>query len=163
MKTPQELLWNYSLRALGRRAHTTHELKKKLQEHSAYEPEASTVVIQKLTDLNYLNDHDFVARTIEQYSKLKPTGLRGLQARLAKKGIPSDLVKELFQASEVSEFDLARAALKKYAHKWVRLSELDRRKKQIYFLASRGFPSSVCFQVAKLQNSGYDMANNSLN
>jgi regulatory protein len=161
MKSTQEVLWNYSLRVLTRRPRTVQELQEKLKNHTAYEATAASAVVQKLSDLNYLNDRDFVARTIEQYSKLKPTGLRGLQSRLSQKGISPSLVKELFESSEVDESKLALEALKKATAKWERLPDPQRRNKQLNFLARRGFRPSIVFQLVKQFNSGYDSANNS--
>src|SRR5215831_14168663 len=53
-----EGLWNYALRALGGRAHSTGEMREKLSRRAA-DPEDVDRVLARLKDSRYLDDHRF--------------------------------------------------------------------------------------------------------
>jgi regulatory protein len=53
-----EALWNYALRALGGRAHSTGELREKLRRRAATAAEAETV-LARLKEAGYLDDRGF--------------------------------------------------------------------------------------------------------
>jgi regulatory protein len=57
-RLPQEALWSYALKTLGGRAHSTGELRQKLQRR-AERPEDVDAVLARLHDLGYLDDRRY--------------------------------------------------------------------------------------------------------
>ncbi len=53
-------LMEYALRALSRRAHTTHELKDKLKKRPQHTAQLETAVINRLLELKLFDDEDFL-------------------------------------------------------------------------------------------------------
>lgn len=150
MEEPQyRHLMDYALRALTRRSHTTHELKQKLQKRRTYTKPLGQQVLDRLLELGLLNDEDLIRRRVEEGARVRLEGPLKVASRLFKKGIPIKKTKEAWEALQVSEKELAQAALKRAEKRFHRLPKEKRYRRQVQFLASRGFSSGVIYEVVK--------------
>lgn len=150
MEDPQyRALMDYALRALARRSHSTHELKQKLQKRPAYGEPLGQRVLDRLLELGLLNDEDLIRRRVEEGAQLRLEGPLKVASRLFKKGIPLKKTKEAWEALKVPEKELAQAALKRAEKRFHRLPKEKRYRRQVQFLASRGFSSGIIYEVVK--------------
>lgn len=116
-------------------------------------------VMNRLRELDYVNDEKFAAWWVDQRQTHKPKGIRLLTQELKAKGVPDDLIKTLLgkrrdqltcgrnEIDTLDERTLAMRALEKKLPHWQRLSKLDKKKKIYGFLGRRGFDSEVIHRV----------------
>jgi len=144
-----QLLMDYSLRALSRRAHTVHEMKDKLKKRPHYTPEYSQKIIARLIELNLLNDEDYVQHAIESAASFRHQGLYKVAQRLKRKGIPFEQVERQWKGLDLCERTIAKKALKKLKKRLERAPKEKHYQKRVQFLAARGFSPTVIFDLAK--------------
>jgi SOS response regulatory protein OraA/RecX len=148
MKHPSyQILMDYALRALSRRAHTVHEIRDKLKKRPHYNPECEQQIVARLIELNLLNDELYVHRAIETAVNLRYQGLYKVAERLKRKGIPYEKVEMQWKAMDISEREVAEKALKKIAKRLTRVPKEKHYQKKAQFLASRGFSPPIIFDL----------------
>jgi regulatory protein len=109
-----EGLWQYGLRALGGRAHSTGQLREKLRRR-AERVEDIEEVLARLKDSGFLNDRQFA----EGYATARLTGdkfgqsrvIQDLRQRRVAPGLAEDAVKEVYR--EVDETALIEEWIRK--------------------------------------------------
>jgi regulatory protein len=95
-----EGLWNYALRALGARAHSSGEMREKLRLRAEHDEDIETT-IGRLKDSGYLNDQRFAESyalsrlTNEKFGKTRV--LRDLRGRRVAAALAAKTVGEVFQ------------------------------------------------------------------
>jgi len=142
-------LMDYSLRAISRRAHSTHEIREKLKKRPHHTQAHEDRIISRLIELNMLNDTDYIRRTIEYCTQLRGYGYFKIAQRLQQKGLPTDEVKHIWDDMKIPEEKIAKEALKKIQKRLTRVDKQQRIQKRIQFLKSRGFASNIVFKLAK--------------
>lgn len=113
-KLAPEALFDYAVRALGRRALTEAELRRKLEARAAL-PEYVTEALERVQALGYLDD----ARTAESHAytrkEFNSLGRRRVLAELRRRGVDPETaaqtVEEAYQ--DVDELELIRQHLKR--------------------------------------------------
>ena len=151
MEPLYEKLMHYALGLLSKRAYTVQGLHDKLITHSKkfkeyLEEEREKValeILERLKNLNYLNDLNFTERFIAERTRLKPRGRYGLTQELLKKGVAKTTLEEFWASEEGESFDELPLALE-LADKQIprlkkELTNHQKRQKIYQFLASRGF------------------------
>jgi regulatory protein len=144
---------------LGRRQHSTYELRIKLKQ-KGYETELINEVLDDLKNKNYLDDTEFAKIFVEEKIKLKLWGEQKLRSELIKRGINSEIISDVLR-DIISEEDklnnVMTIASKKYDT--LRNRKLDKdviKKKLITFLNSRGYNyaviKEVCNELIKEEN-----------
>ena len=106
-------------------------------------------IISRLTDLNLLNDEDFIRRTIDDAVNFRFHGQLKVIQRLRLKGIHEKQVKKIWDTMKISEKEVAIKALKKAKKRFDKTPKEKLYQKRAQFLAIRGFPPSVVFELAK--------------
>ena len=144
---------------LGRRQHSTSELRTKLKQ-KGYETELVNEVIDDLKSKNYLDDTEFAKMFVEEKLKLKLWGEQKLRSELIKRGIKSDIISDVLRTIISDENQVNNAlilATKKY--NTLRNRNPDKyviKKKLITFLNSRGYDydiiKDVCDELIKEEN-----------
>lgn len=142
-------LMDYALRALSRRAHTVHEMRTKLQKRPHHTLEIENGIIDRLIELNLLNDEAYIERAIESAAEFRHQGLYKVAERLYRKGIGFELVQKKWRAMELDEMEIAREALKKLNAKLKTLPKTQHYQKRAQFLGARGFSPAVIFELAQ--------------
>jgi len=142
-----------AFRLLGRRQHSTSELRRKLW-NKDYEQKLIDEVIEDLKKSGYLNDSDFIRAFFAEKSKAKNWSSKKIKGELLKRGIASKLIDEMLSEQPI-ESDLENAmkhARKKYDQlikKNLETKEL--RNKLSAYLFSKGFEyESIKDVVSKL-------------
>jgi regulatory protein len=142
-------LMDYAMRALGQRAHTESELRKKLKKRPHHTDKFEVQIIDRLKDLNLLNDEDFIKRTIEDAINFRYHGRLKVVQKLQHKGIPKKQTKAIWTSMKIDEKKVASAALKKAGKRFAKTPKEKLYHKRLQFLAARGFSAAVVFDLAK--------------
>ena len=144
---------------LGRRQHSTSELRIKLKQ-KGYETELINEVLDDLKQKNYLDDIEFAKAYVEEKIKLKLWGEQKLRSELIKRGIKSDIISDVLR-NIISDENQLNNALILATKKYHTLSNrnLDRKvikQKLITFLNSRGYNfdviKEICDELIKEEN-----------
>lgn len=153
----QRSLMDYALRALARRAHTSHELLVKLRRRANFTEVLGERVIQRLEELKLLNDTDLIKNQLADAIHYRNQGHLKVANKLYKKGISLSQTKaaweELKKEEALSERELAIAALKKAKKRFENLPPQKQYQRRAQFLASRGFSPELTFELAKPDES----------
>jgi regulatory protein len=114
----ENALYEYAVKALGRRMRTTAELERLM--HGKVEPNESgqskiIAVLARLQEYGYLNDASFASTYTRLRQENEGFGKRRVQLDLSRKGIARDLIASTLEAAyqDTSEEELARRYLAK--------------------------------------------------
>ena len=141
---------NYAYRLLGYRARSVREIESRL-EAKGYDRSTIRKVIDRLKDLNYLNDLEFARSWVNERMKSKPRGRALLRHELRSKGIDKGIIDsviaEFIQPED--EYRMAKGiADQRLKHKGE--GNTDKLKKRIHdHLVRRGFAYDAVDQVLR--------------
>jgi regulatory protein len=114
-------------------------LKRKLEKGEYVEPDKILdEVTRKLEKLDLINDVEFTRWWVEQRQKFRPRGERLLRLELHQKGIPREIIDEVFFAYEAPAKEIDRIA-QKVLGRYKSLPPLEFRQKLGGYLARRGY------------------------
>lgn len=137
---------NYALNILSKSNKTKQELINKLTEKE-YNEDTITAVIEKINDLGYINDKQYIENFIRNKADTSQ-GLnkRTLQNKLIQKGVDKELIKQSLENSDIDEYQNAiQAAEKKLRN--LKGNEREKKSKLYAFLINKGFDYEVCSKV----------------
>ena len=151
-----------AFRYLGRRQHSTSELRIKLKQ-KGYETELINQVLDDLKNKSYLDDTKFAEMFVDEKVKLKLWGEQKLRSELIKRGIESDIITDVLR-NNISEEDKLNNAMiiasKKYNALMNRgLNNETIKNKLVTFLNSRGYNYDVIKEVCDeliIEDDNYD-------
>ena len=148
----ESALYDYSIKALGRRMRTESELRRLLAARAEPGSEGQAAinsVVFRLREHGYLNDADYA----ETYARLRQEnekfGRRRVQQDLKQKGLASSLIDETLDAryANTSEEALARQFLER---KRLRKPENDKETARIMRrLVAAGFSTGVIYKILR--------------
>jgi regulatory protein len=133
--------WDRALKYLARRPRTEKEMRDYLRE------ECTDEIINRLKELNFINDEEFAAWYADQRARFRPRSRKMISFELKRKGIDSSKLKN--QISNVSDQELAMKAIEKKLRLWKELDYTEFRVKATRFLASRGFSWDIIETTVK--------------
>jgi regulatory protein len=152
-------LFDYAMKALGRRMRSEAELRRLMKtrvEADARGEAAITAVVARLKDYGYLNDASFAetyARLRQENEKL---GVRRVRLDLQQKGVHSDLIAETLDAryGQTNEEALAREHLER---KRIRKPENEKETARVMRrLVAAGFSTGVIYKILRQWNVAED-------
>jgi regulatory protein len=117
--------------------------------------ELALEVIDKLKELNLLNDLQFARMFVRDKLRLKPMGKAMLRHKLLEKGIPFQLSERVLKeyVTDEKEQEAAKTlAVRKMKMSRSRFSALDpptRQKRLVNYLLSRGFSQDIAYKTAR--------------
>lgn len=133
-------------RLLSLRPRSTAEIRRHLQKKQV-ENEIIDRVIDRLEELQLVDDDAFARYWVEQRETFKPRSRRALQYELFQKGLSRQVVEQA--VAEVDETAAARRAGEKKARQWAQLTEEEFQAKMHGFLGRRGFSYAVISDVTQ--------------
>jgi len=146
-------LLQYSLRILSKKRYTEGEMRSKLEKQSLkfenIDIKAIEMVMDRLHELKYLNDEQFVKDYISDRIRFRPRGKYLIRQELIKKFVEENLVDKIMAQTEIDEVAMATELLKKMSKK---LENCDYRKKQqraFSALSSKGFNVDTIYKSIK--------------
>lgn len=142
---------NTALRLLSVRARSIKEIRAKLADRGVEGPVLEKV-IEKLLDLNYLDDTEFAGQWARHLAFNLLYGNRRIEASLREKGIPEEIIEKA--VSENREELEEKAALSRVLNKKIKGLEtrnLDRKQmaRLARMLTARGFPVSLIYEALR--------------
>ncbi|MDD9304855.1 MAG: regulatory protein RecX [Desulfobacter sp.] len=141
MNDPYSKAFNLALRNLSRRAKTIFEIKLVLSSKGV-EPMVTEEVVQRLVELNYLDDKAFARQFIDNRIRFKPKSTFALGYELSCKGVAPSIADELL--SSLDNTQLAFNAVDRKQSQWQHLDQDACKKKLMNYLRYRGFDHGVC-------------------
>lgn len=131
---------DFALRLLSFRMRSIGEIKKRLHE-KGYNNEEIKVVVNRMIDLNYLDDKKFGKAFVRAKVKNKKIGPLALSSELLPYFLPKELVDELIQEvyEEFKPYDLIEFHLNKRGLKREVLIDKKLKKRTDNFLVRKGF------------------------
>jgi len=131
-------------RLISLRPRSTAEIQRSLSK-KGYDLEVIEQVIDRLNELNYLNDESFAQYWVEQRDTFKPRSHMALRQELMQKGIDRSIIDEALIASD--ETASARTVAEKKARQLARYPEDEFKKKLGQFLQRRGFHYALIKEI----------------
>jgi regulatory protein len=138
-----------AMRLLSSRGHSRKELYDKLLKRGF----SKKIIMQTISEcerLNFINDFEFAENYLREL-QAKGYGIYRIKNAMFKKGVHSEIVKELLENSQENDDAEKKRAMEALKRKMKMLSrESDPRKlkeKACRFLASRGFSMDVIYSV----------------
>ena len=135
---------------LGVRPRSVDETRRRLR-HLGYPDALVDTVVERLIEMNYLDDAAFARAWVESRDRARPRGDMALRRELALKGVPRELIDDVLMARvrEAGETDPNRAAanalLERKRPMLEREADPARRRNRAYALLARnGFDSETC-------------------
>ncbi len=137
---------------LGRRHHSSFELKVKLKQ-KGYDENFINEVISDLKSKNYLNDYEFALSFVSENIKNKFWGKKKVEAELFKRGIDRNVIYRIIEEKfplngEINNaMELGKKKLKIFL---ARKIEKEQIKKKLYSsLLSKGYDYEICKKVVE--------------
>ncbi len=157
-KVAQAAVYDKALRQamnrLNRRAMSRRDLDKKLKELE-YDAPVREQVLDRLTELNYLDDEAYGRALVESTLRRKPAGPQLLRQKLYQKGLDRSLIEKLVGEATDAQ-DLAPGAVELARKKLQSMQRLDAetRRRRVYgLLARRGFnPDTISSVMSELED-----------
>lgn len=131
-------------RLISLRPRSIAEIQQRLRK-KGYDADVIEQVIDRLVDLDFLNDETFAQFWVEQRDTFKPRSHMALRQELQQKGIDRSIIDEALTASD--ETVAARAAAEKKARQLARYPEDEFKKKLGQFLQRRGFRYALIKEI----------------
>ena len=149
-----EVVMDAAAAFLAVRPRSTSETRRRLR-HLGYPHTLVDTVVDRLTEMNYLDDAAFARAWIESRDRARPRGELALRRELTLKGVPRSIVDEVLEqrteASEDVEPDRVAAAalLERRRASLAREPDARRRRQKAYALLARnGFDPEICRDAA---------------
>jgi regulatory protein len=137
---------SYALNLLAKYYKTKRELAKKLKEKE-YNEDTIKAVLDKLSELGYLNDEQYV----EAFIRSKQDTSQGLNKRtlynkLIQKGVDKDIIQQSLENSDIDEYQNALEAAEKKLRS-LKGEKREKKAKLYSFLYNKGFSYEICSKV----------------
>lgn len=127
-----------AMRLLEERMRSSDEVRTRLR-RKGFGAIAVEATIERLTDLNLLDDERFAERWIENRQEHRPRSRRMLEYELRRKGVDRQVIAETVASMSIDEAEAARAVAVKAHARLTRLPPADQKRKLVGILARRGF------------------------
>jgi regulatory protein len=144
-----------ALQMIGRRPHSTLEIKRKLKQHG-FEPETIDWTLEKLKQQNYINDEDFAKALTENRVYTQRKGRNYVRQELQQRGVAKELIQGAMDHINPEEEYLGALTLGKKKWELTPGTNQDRRRKTHSFLMRRGFTGAVVSKVLQEVSDGYE-------
>lgn len=149
--TDPSLVLAAALRFLEARPRSTTEVRRRLLTRG-YRADLVDGCVQRLLDLDILDDAAFARTWVESRDRARPRGERALRAELHGKGINREVVEGVLEARTVeqpaADADAARRVLERHASALGRVTDPRARRQRAYALLARsGFDSETAVEA----------------
>jgi regulatory protein len=142
-----------ALRLLGRRDHSTLEIKQKLSRRE-FDPDVIDDTLNRLIDKKYLDDQAFAVHWVNQRAHTAPRSRRLMRQELRHKGVGRAQIE--MALADVDEHALAMACLQRKRRRWRRLKESARHLKLLAYLSRKGFSYAIARAAAESYHDDAD-------
>lgn len=144
----QEEVFNYGLRALGRRNHTSKELHIKARQ-KGYQDGDIGPAIRRLEERGLIDEQAFARFFAEQKLSRGDWGPSKIRAALMDKGVSETIVDEVLQKldSQTDWLELMRRQVGKKKRRFLKEADMSRRRKKMFdYLSRKGYHREQIWQ-----------------
>lgn len=151
-------LLRYALRLTMKKRYTVKEMRGKLEQFSSKHGLGEQLKIvqqvdERLKELKYLDDHQYVLDYLATRAKLRPRGVFAMKRELIKKGVDKSDIETGLGESEVDELMMAALVIEKYNRKLTMTTPDKRKNKLFQHLAAKGFrPDTIYKSIESYYN-----------
>ena len=142
-----------ALHLLGRRHHSSYELKLKLRQ-KGYKTEFINQVIDEFNSKGLLNDYEFASFYADENIRNKFWGKKKVESELYKRGVDREIISRIIEEKfpNGNELDSAlELGKKKMKLIQARKSETEKLKSKLYsFLISKGYDYEICKRAVEI-------------
>ena len=142
-----------ALHLLGRRHHSSYELKIKLKQ-KGYKQEFIEQIVEDLNSKGLLNDYEFATSFTEENIRNKFWGKKKVESELFKRGIGGEIISKVIEEKFPNQNELDNALeLGKKKMKLIQLRKTEPAKlraKLYSFLISKGYDYETCRRVVEI-------------
>lgn len=146
-----EKLMQYCLRILSKKRYTVFEMRKKMKffvkKRKEMSEEKIDSVIERLCELNYLNDKNYIYDYVSSRLKNNPRGKLLMKRELKYKGAPKELIDTAFEKIEFDDSGSAYKLLEKRLKRFSSLPIHKQKAKAYQFLYSKGFDIETIYKT----------------
>lgn len=150
-----ERLLQYAISLISKKRYTCAEIDKKLQQffkkRELEEIDSPEKVIERLKELDYLDDFQYAKDYLSDRIRFKPRGFFLLKRELKLKGVPSNILEDLMAETDVDELEMALQLLQKRGLKDVENLSEKEKARGYRFLASKGFNKEIIYKAFQNQ------------
>jgi regulatory protein len=140
-----------ALMLISRKRYTVVEMRRKLTQYVKKQEDFKELdidpVLERLAELNYLNDEQFAKDYISERMRLRPRGCFLLKKELGSKGISKDIIESALNNSDFNELEIAIDVLSGKISKWGEFRYDKQKAKAYQFLSSRGFSVDTIYKT----------------
>lgn len=144
-------LYHYLMKLLARREYSRAELYRKAME-KGYDKRLINNLLDEFQGKEYLSDERYARAFVKDKFSINRWGPVKIKSHLMKKGIDKELAGNII-AGLISEDEMLTACTTLLSKKQAQFDREEdsykRKQKMLRYLASRGFPSSVCFKAVE--------------
>lgn len=138
---------NMSMNYLSFRMRSIDEIRQYLAKKE-FEPNTTQAVIERLSELGYLDDLEFAKMFIRSKITTTKKGPKALKQDLKQKGVTDAIIEEALTIySEEEQVEEATNLVEKKAKQYKKLSETALKQKLVQVLQQKGYPWSVTEQA----------------
>ena len=137
----QEEVFNYGLRALGRRNHTFNELSAKAKQ-KGYEEADIKPALRRLVDRGLIDEYGFALSFYREKLNHGGWGPEKIRAALLKKGVAGELIDQAQEqiVQDVDWLALMRRQVAKKRSRFLKEPDISRRRKKMFdYLVRKGY------------------------
>jgi regulatory protein len=163
--TDQAVVMEAAATFLSVRSRSVEETRRRLR-HLGYPPALCDEVVERLTQLEYLDDEAFATAWVESRDRAKPRGEVALRRELQLKGVPEDVIRGVIEtrsaashaaqesddhsgAAVSADRRAAERLLERRSSSLRRETDPRKRRQRAYALLARsGFTPDICHEVA---------------
>ncbi|UMZ73478.1 regulatory protein RecX [Natranaerofaba carboxydovora] len=147
-KELEEKGFNQALKYLTYRPRTVSEVKNHLKK-KGYSSRVINLVVEKLSEINYLNDYQYAVDWLNYQISNSKDGPKLLEYKLKQKGISQDIVKHAIHEiiDEDKELNLARKAFKKKYNSEISTLTYEEKQKVGAYLQRKGFSYEIIVNI----------------
>lgn len=144
-------LLQYGLRLFTKKRYTTCEMQKKLttyaKKREAIDDEFVEGVMERLEELGYLDDKQFVEDYVSHCARVRPRGRILIERELKFKGLPKDLIEGELEKVDIDERGMAFEILERRVKRWSKYTAYEQKNKAYQFLYSKGFDRDAIYKA----------------
>ncbi|MBD3361074.1 hypothetical protein GF366_04730 [Candidatus Peregrinibacteria bacterium] len=144
-------LIQYALRILSKKSYTESEMRKKLARYANKRNITGEnyieSVIDRLFELDYLDDSQFVKNYVRQRINIKPRGKALIKRELLLKGVSQTLIENIYREIEIDEVKMAIDLLSSRLPRLMKYPIKKQKGKAYQFLYSKGFAKDAIYKA----------------
>lgn len=142
-----EKLLEYAFDLVSKRRLTCYEAELRLRRKNIGADGDVVRVIERLLELEYLNDALYSSDFIKDRLKFRPRGINALKSELYKKGLAKEVIESAISNACVDETEIAKELIERKRVSLAKFPLAKRKQKLVMFLRSKGLAADTIYKA----------------